>query len=41
MEVSVVIDIKKRKSKSQEESSPIIDKESPIKVKDVDINKTV
>ena len=41
MEVSVVIDIKKRKSKTQEESSPIIDKESPIKVKDVDINKTV
>ena len=43
MEVNVLNDIKKKKrSKSkEEEGSSIIDEESPVKVADVDINKTV
>ena len=44
MEISVVNSIKKRKSKSKgksEEGNTMIEKDSPIKVKDIDINKTV
>ena len=42
MEVTIINNIKKRKTKGKnQEESPIIDKDSPIKVKDVDINKTV
>ena len=42
MEINVVNQIKKRRSKNkEEEGSPMVDKDSPIKVKNVDINKTV
>jgi very-long-chain enoyl-CoA reductase len=42
MEINVIVSLKKRsKKKTQEESSPMIEQETPIKVKDVDINKTV
>ena len=44
MEVNVLNDIKKKKrskNKGGEESSPIVDDESPVKVAEVDINKTV
>ena len=42
MEVTIINDIKKRRTKGKnQEESPIIDKDSPLKVKDVEINKTV
>ena len=42
MEVTIVNEIKKRKSKNKaEEGSPMVEKEAEIKLKDVDINKTV
>lgn len=44
MEITVINSIKKRKSKSKknpEESKAILEKDTPIKVKDIDINKTV
>lgn len=44
MEISVINSIKKRKSKSKktpEESSTMIEENPPIRVKDIDINKTV
>ena len=44
MEVNVLNDIKKKKrskNKGGEESRPIVEDESPVKVADVDINKTV
>ena len=42
MEINVVNQIKKRRSKkTEEESSPMVESDSPVKVKNVDINKTV
>ena len=44
MEITVVNSLKKRKSKSKaqsEEASTILEKDSQIKLKDIDINKTV
>ena len=42
MEVNIIKNIKKKKrNKNNKEESPIIEKDSPIKVNDVDINKTV
>ena len=44
MEITIINSLKKRKSKSKsssEETSSILEKDTPIKLKDVDINKTV
>ena len=44
MEISIINSLKKRRSKSKnqnEENKTIIEEETPIKLKDVDINKTV
>ena len=42
MEVSIINAIKKRRSKKgEEESNPMVEKDSIVKVNDVDINKTV
>ena len=41
MEISIINDIKRKQKDKSKEDSPIIEKDSPIKVKDVEINLTI